>query len=244
METFESFEALFQKAIYFEDIETAEGKFSPEVKAALNSINQTFFEQAFWIWLQNKKAFNFEQDSIQPFLTEENWIEFFREHSKQAETAHADYLKQQAERKKKIYAEEPLSEQQVPQMPPVPIRKQMIKGDSGLTQAEFALKCFYEYEVSKDGEKWKISTDPVRFASDEGWKSPYSGKKLVQKFNDIQKHEIRIGQWDNSEDELKANKKRIENVKPQLTGKARQKAEDELELVQNLIKEHSIHNRK
>jgi hypothetical protein len=239
MKTFESFEALFQEAIYFEDIKTAEGKFSPEVKAALNSINQTFFEQAYWIWLQNKKAFNPEKDSIQPFLTEENWLEFYREHKKEAETAHADYLKKQADRKRKIDAEEPLSEKQVPQMPQVPPSKQKQKGNSGLSQAEFALLCYYENKVLEAGKR-NLQTESVRFATEEGWKSLYSGKKLSQKYNEVENPEKRIGQKDNSKNILRANEKRIKNVIPLLSEKARQKAEKELELVQNLIKEQSI----
>jgi hypothetical protein len=141
METFESFEALYQKAIFFGEIEPVKGEHPKEVKAALNSINQTFFEQAFWIWLQNKKAFNPEKGSIQPFLTEENWIEFYREHKKEAETAHADYLKKQADRKRKIDAEEPLSEKQVPQMPQV----QPTESQKGKYFAKhYALAYFFE----------------------------------------------------------------------------------------------------
>ena len=233
METFETFEALYNKAIFYGEIEPAEGKYSKAVKDGLNSINQTFYEREFWIWLQNKKEFNPEKGSIQPFLTEENWIEFFREHSKQAEAARADYLKKQAERKRKIDSEE------VPQMPLVPPSKEN-KGKSGLTQAEYALLCFYEYEVSKDGKKWKIDRDPVRFACDEGWKSTTSGKGLKDWYSAIQKPEIRIGQPVNSRKQWDANKKRIENVIPLLSNVAKEKAKKELELVQDLIEEHSI----
>jgi hypothetical protein len=239
METFESFEALFQKAIFFGEIEPVKGEHPKEVKAALNSINQTFFEQAFWIWLQNKKGFNPKKGSIQPFLTEENWIEFYREHKKEAETTHADYLKKQADRKRKIDAEEPLSEKQVPQMPQVPPSKQKQKGKSGLTQAEFALLCFYENEVLEVGKR-NLQTEPVRFATEEGWKSLYSGKKLSQKSNEVENPEKRIGQKDNSKNKLRANEKRIKNVIPLLSEKARLTAQSELELVQNLIKEQSI----
>lgn len=236
METFETFEALYNKAIFYGEIEPAEGNHSKVVKDALNSINQTFYEREFGIWLQNKKEFNPEKGSIQPFLTEENWIEFFREHTKQAEAAHADYLNKQADRKRRIDSEE------VPKMPQVPLskQKQMQKGNSGLNQAEFALWCFYEYEVSNDGAKWKITTDPVRFADEEGWNSPNSGKGLKDWYSAIQKPEIRIGQADNSDRVLSNIEIRIKNVIPLLTKEARRKAEKELELVQNLIKEQSI----
>lgn len=233
METFETFAALYNKAIFYGEIEPAEGNHSKVVKDALNSINQTFYEREFWIWLQNKKEFNPEKGSIQPFLTEENWIEFFREHTKQAEAAHADYLNKKADRKRRIDSED------VPQMPPVPPLKEN-KGKSGLTQSEFALKCYYECEVSEELGKWKIKYDPGRFASDEGWKSPTSGQGLVQWFNQFQQPEGRIGKSDNTIKELKANKRRIENVIPQLSKNAIPKAEEELKMVKNLIEEHSI----
>jgi hypothetical protein len=173
-------------------------------------------------------------------LTKDNWIEFYREHSKKANAAHAEYLKEQADWEKKIYAEEPLSENQVPQMLGLPPNKQMEKGKSGLTMAEFALMCFYEYDVSKDGKKWKIDIDPVGFASKEGWISPNSGKALAQWSNDVQKPEERTGQTDNTKRELNIKRKRIEKVIPLLTENAKLKADVDLELVKNLIKEQSI----
>lgn len=97
METFESFDALFQKAIYYEQIKSEE-------IPILNSINQTFYEWEFSIWLQKNMAYNPKdaENSIQQFLTEENWFKFSRKHNKEAATANASYLKKQSDRKRKI----------------------------------------------------------------------------------------------------------------------------------------------
>lgn len=161
METFETFEALYNKAIFYGEIEPAEGNHSKVVKDALNSINQTFYEREFWIWLQNKKEFNPEKGSIQPFLTEENWIEFFREHTKQAEAAHADYLNKQADRKRRIDSEEPSIENQVPQMPlvpPVEIPKKKFKAIDHVLA--YQLDCFAKGKIPlKVNEKKKLETE-------------------------------------------------------------------------------------
>lgn len=185
-----------------------------------------------------KKAFNPEKGSIQPFLTEENWIEFYREHKKEAETAHAEYLKKQADRKRKIDGEEPLSEQKVQEMQIVQSSKQKQKGNSGLTQAELALLCYYEYEVSKD-IKWKITgINQNEFAQREGWESRTSGTGLAQWFSDFMKAENRTGNPESIR-KLNARLSRYENVIPKLSEKAKPKAEEELKVVKYLIEEHN-----
>jgi hypothetical protein len=159
METFESFDALFQKAIYLDIIKTAEG----DQKDALNSINQTFYEWKFSIWLKNCKGFNPEKTSIQPFLTKENWIEFYREHKKEAESTHAEYLKEQADWKRKIDAEEPLSEQQVPQMslvPPAEISKKKFMAKYHFLA--YLFDCFAAGKIPKFGQKDELQKEGIK----------------------------------------------------------------------------------
>lgn len=239
METFETFEALYNKAIFYGEIEPAEGKYSKVVKDALNSINQSFYEREFWIWLQKKKEFNPEKGSIQPFLTEENWIEFFREHTKQAEAAHADYLNKQADRKRKIDSEE------VPQMPLVPpdgIAKPKIEEEKielKISIPEIALYYAWEWKASGKIIRWIIdSENKVEIAASYGWNSKTSGHKLYSVFGHYKKDINRTGDT-GSLRKLENRKVLFEKVIPKLSEKAKSLAESELVKVEELLEIYS-----
>jgi hypothetical protein len=72
METFESFESLFKEAILWGDIDYSD---DPGRK----SINQTYFEWEFSIWLQNNAIWKLESEDITRFLTKKNWEQFMGE---------------------------------------------------------------------------------------------------------------------------------------------------------------------
>jgi hypothetical protein len=245
MDTFESFAQLYEWAKTRRPeplIPSHEIKNLSEIKRkALDDIDRTHYAIEFNKWLTGELKWKPESKNPTNPLTKENFCNFL--HFKKQKLERFLKEREAEDRQWLIKAgiiEDTKKMEQVPQMPQVPLSKQKQKGKSGLTQAEFALLCFYEYEISNDGAKWKITTDPVRFANEEGWNSPNSGKGLNDWYSAIQKAEIRIGQADNSDRVLSKIEKRIKNVIPQLTENARLNAQRELELVQNLIKEQSI----
>jgi hypothetical protein len=72
METFETFDALYEQAILWSDIDNS---FDPIKKA----INQSYFEWEFSIWLQNNSLWQPEAENITRFLTKKNWEQFMGE---------------------------------------------------------------------------------------------------------------------------------------------------------------------
>ena len=83
MENFESFDELFEKAkIDFGDIEKGIKPTQFEItNKALEGVSKTYYEIEFANWLRMKKGYSPQleggQNQIKPFLTRENWDDFF-----------------------------------------------------------------------------------------------------------------------------------------------------------------------
>ena len=74
--------------------------------AALSYINDLYYEQSFWIWIQEKKGFNPDVDSFLKFKSQKNWNQFLKHEENKGKKAHAEYLKECAYWRKRIYGKE------------------------------------------------------------------------------------------------------------------------------------------
>ena len=76
---------------------------SDSKNSALYYINKVFYEQAFWVWLQNNRSFNPDVDTYSLFETPENWKQFLKDEKNKGKKAHSEYLKKKAERHREIF---------------------------------------------------------------------------------------------------------------------------------------------
>ena len=76
------------------------------INSALYDINKVFYEQAFWLWLQNNRSFNPDVDTYSLFETPENWKQFLKDEKNKGKKAHAEYLKECAYWYKRVYGKE------------------------------------------------------------------------------------------------------------------------------------------
>jgi hypothetical protein len=79
---------------------------SDSKNSAISYINDLYYDQAFWIWIQEKKGFNPDVDSFLKFKSQKNWKQFLRHEENKGKKAHAEYLKECAYWYKRVYGKE------------------------------------------------------------------------------------------------------------------------------------------